>query len=468
MLYKKGWILIMFAAAILHIGFAYLCYGMLSDEECQIVREQHGEFAEKLCQTTLNADKAGDLQFAISALWLNNQVVEANERLREVYRQILDGTWLSVDELQNLETGEMTPQRAGCGTIKWKMRMFLRIYYLFHKESRFFPGRLEPDIEAKLRDLFWNYGAAKSTVECAQLEHIWWIQGSENHDMMDLSNAFLALQTLKDIPEYQEQRLPDGYTPVEHVTAWNAYYKLYCIERAKHGLFAEVVSPTYGKWFLPELVNIYDFSEDHILRENMKKLLHLTWADWAVEQLDGIRGGGRTRVYQGNYSRRGGHDSWRNMGLILLGHSDWLDAVHGQANYVLATTEYRLPDVIIDLALSEADRGEYAYISLRPAKLERPGNNQIAYPMDSDDPRMLRYSYCTPDYIMGSLWVDPNANYAAISTQNRWQGIVFPTHVNARIFPQCVGLRNGKTYAQHIAVQHQNVRVVQKCRRAKQ
>ncbi|MFC1716131.1 hypothetical protein ACFL6S_20840 [Candidatus Poribacteria bacterium] len=450
------------------IDFIPACWGKLSDAECELVRERHEAFAGKLCEQTLQADRAGELQFALSALWLNHRVDEGNEQLRKAYREILDGTWLGADDLKALGPGQMTPERAGCETVKWKMRMWLRVYYLFHEKSEFFPGRLVPDVQSDIRELLWNYGAAKSTVERSNLEHIWWIQGSENHDMMDLSNAFLALQAIKDVPEYQNRKLPDGHTPAEHVAAWNMYYKLYCDERAKHGLFAEVASPTYGKWFLPEIANMYDFAEDAKLQKKMEMLLHLTWADWSIDQLRGMRGGGRTRVYQGNYSRLGAQDSWRNMGLILLGRDDWLDAVHGQANYVLATTKYRLPDVIVDLALSEAERGEYIYISLRPAKLESVKDADITYPMDGNDPYMLRYSYCTPDYVTGSLWLDPAARYAAISTQNRWQGIIFPTHVNARVFPQCVGLRNGKTYAQHLAVQHQNVMLVQKNRKARQ
>ena len=30
----------------------------------------------------------------------------------------------------------------------------------------------------------------------------------------------------------------------------------------------------------------------------MDKLLHLIWANWAVGQVNGVRGGGRTRIYQ--------------------------------------------------------------------------------------------------------------------------------------------------------------------------
>jgi hypothetical protein len=77
---------------------------------------------------------------------------------------------------------------------------------------------------------------------------------------------------------------------------------------------------------------------------------------------------------------------------------------------------------------------------------------------------MLRYSYCTPDYILGSWMLDPRIDYAAINTQNRWQGATFATEPNSRVFPQCVGLRNGKTYNQHVAVQHLNVMIVQKNR----
>jgi hypothetical protein len=57
--------------------------------------------------------------------------------------------------------------------------------------------------------------------------------------------------------------------------------------------------------------------------------------------------------------------------------------------------------------------------------------------------------------------------YAAISGQNRWQGIVFATGPEARIFPQCVGRPDKKkpdlsvTEIQHVAVQHANVLIVQ-------
>jgi hypothetical protein len=316
---------------------------------------------------------------------------------------------------------------------------------------------------------------------------------------MDLGNAFLALQALADLPEYRDRPLPDERLPREHVAAWTAHFTRYCAERARNGLFIEVASPTYGKYLMPELVNLYDFANDATLRDHMERLLHLTWADWAIEQLDGVRGGGKARCYQGNYSRNGSADSWRWMGNILLGLDDWTEPgrfnhqIHGYA-YVLATSRYELPEIVRDLALSPDDRGEYAYVSRRPgrmtpcAALPPLGGHGCWYAMHGPDSQLLRYTWCTPDHIMGCFMVDPTlatnfqvdpekpdevaASYAAISSQNRWQGIIFDTDPGARIFPQCIGNvdknRPGvtTTYHQQVAVQHENVLIVQMNRAA--
>lgn len=424
----------------------------LTDAQCEAVRQKHAEYGQQLCERTLEDAQAGDLQFGLAGLWLNSKTDEANERLRQGLAKVI-------------KDDPMTPEVAT--RFKWAMRGWLRVYYLFHDQSAFFPGRLASDVQHRLEDMFWNYACAKSTLARARSDNIWFIQGSENHDMMDLSNAFLALQVVYKLPDLRDRKLPDGHTADEHRQAWSEYYGHYCDERAGGGLFVEI-SPTYGKYFLPELVNIWEFCEDPVLQKKMEMLLHLTWADWAVEALGGIRGGGKTRSYQGHYSQRGTSDSWSAMGRILTGQGDWFPTQHYEAQYVLATTKYRLPDVVIDIALNRHERGQYVYQSLRPAKLtEAPIDTRedaSGYWMDGQHPRMLRYSYCTPDYILGSWMLDPQTDYAAINTQNRWQGIIFATDKNARVFPQCVGLRNGKTYNQHVAVQHENVMIVQKNR----
>jgi len=259
-------------------------------------------------------------------------------------------------------------------------------------------------------------------------------------------------------------------------------------------LFIEVASPTYGKYLIPELVNMCDFAENPALRAKVKVLLHMTWTDWAIEQLDGVRGGGKARCYQGNYARNGASDSWRMMGNILLEQHEWADAgryahpIMG-FGFVLATSQYRLPRLVADLALNPGQRGEYVYVSRRPGRMTAPaalpdlGGHPCHYFMDSESPRLVRYTWCTPDHVMGSFLVDPRLTvlsqveaghaeeaeraYAAISGQNRWQGVVFATDPEARIFPQCVGRPDKKkphlsvTEIQHVAVQHENVLLVQ-------
>jgi len=440
--------------------------------------------AEVLCEAALDTDGMCDLNGAFAALWLNRDPARANQRLRAAYAGLLDGA--------QAMTPELADQKA-----KWQMRTWIRAYYLFSSDSAWFPGRLEAETQGALDALLWNYGIAKSSVARAGLEYVWFLQGSENHDMMDLANAFLALQALAGKAPYRDRPLPDGHTAADHVAAWTAYFTRYCEERVKHGLFVEAGSPTYGKYLIPELVNLYDFAEDAELRRKAEVLLHVTWADWAVEQLACVRGGAKARCYQGNYSRRGAADSWRLMGQLLLGQGDWANASHYTHpilgyGFILATSRYELPPVIAALARSPADRGEYAYISRRPGRmaalsaLPPLGGHRCWYAMDAADSRLVRYTWCTPGHVMGCFLVDPalgvaytvdpaapeaarNA-YAAISGQNRWQGVVFATGPDARIFPQCVGRPDEKkpglsaTDIQHVAVQHENVMLVQMSR----
>ena len=351
-----------------------------------------------------------------------------------------------------------------------------------------------------MEEMFWLYACDKSRFERAAPQYVWGIHGSENHEMMHYSNALLALQALKDLPSYRDRKLPDGRSPKEHYEAWNAYYKLYCVERAKHGLLIEVFAG-YGKYTMPELFNMYDLAEDPVLRERMGKLLDLIWADWAVGQVKGVRGGGRTRLYQGDPAKPEGEfgwgsgDMWRLMsGFLLDGGSCWNQKYHPSPiigfPWVLATTGYRLPDVIMDIALDVEGRGEYTYVARRVAKQHRMAAKDVPvkfspwYALDCEDPRMLGYDYCTPDYVMGSLLIDPTLpgvdshgylegkdleeGYPALTAQNRYHSIVFASDVNARVVPQCVGLGNGKTYGQQQAIQYKNVLLVQRHARAKQ
>lgn len=382
--------------------------------------------------------------YALAGLYTGKAVDEANKRLAS-----------ALDRYAGKD-GKMAVEEAT--KIKWVMRGWLRVYYLFYDKSKFYPGRLDPEVQSRMEEAFFLYGCGKSTVARANLKNTWIIQGSENHDMMDLSNAYLALQAVHKIDAYKGQKLPDGHTPAEHVKAWEAYYARYALERARNGLFVEI-SPTYGKWFIGEIVNMYEFAEHPLVRQRMEMLLHLVWADWSIDQLKGVRGGGKTRCYQGGYSQSGGGDSWDRLARDLMGMEGWFWNSHGGlSTLALGTSRYEPPDVVMDIALNKGDFKPFVYQSTRPAKAGK--SKRGFYNMDPKAGGMLRYSYCTPEFVMGSWMLNTRTNYAAINTQNRWQGVIFGTGVNARVFPQSVGLGNRKTYNQHVAVQHRNVMLV--------
>ena len=434
--------------------------GADDDSAFAAARKRRQAFRDEFMEVILadpkppKADVKSDAQapvYALAALYTGKDISGGNQRMRD-----------ALDRLAGADK-KMTPEEAG--KAKWHMRGMHRVYYLFYDKSDFFPGRLEPDVQAKMEELFFNYGCYKSTVKRADIANIWHIQGSENHDMMDLSNAYLALQAVQNLDAYKDKKLPDGHTPAEHVRAWEKYYAQYALERAKNGLFVEI-SPTYGKWFMGELVNMYDFAKDPLVKKRMEMLLHLTWADWSIDQLNGVRGGGKTRCYQGNYSQRGGGDSWDRMARVLFSMENWAwNSTGGLSTLALLTSRYELPDVIYDIAFKE-NFEPFVYQSIRPAKVLKSPRG--VYVMDPKGGGILRYSYCTPESIMGSWMLDTRANYAAINTQNRWQGVIFATRPDARVFPQSVGLGNGKTYSQHVAVQHRNVMLVANHPKAKQ
>lgn len=416
-------------------------------------RRQRRAFSDKLMETILAAgdgEGTSDVLYALAGLYTDKDQAGANDRLCKGWKQATG------------PEGKMTAE--GVAGVKWQMRTWLRIYYLFNDKSEFFPGRLEKDVQAMMEEMFFFYGCGKSKLTDADLKNIWAFPSSENHSMMDWSNAYLALQAVQNLEGYKKRKLPDGNVPSVHVKAWEAYYGLYPLTRAQNGLYLEM-SPIYGKWFFGELVNMYEFAESKRVREGMEKLLHLTWADWSIDQVNGVRGGGKTRAYQGLYSQKGDNDSWDSMGRMLTGMQGAYGAsAASQSHLILATSNYELPDIVLDLALNRDGVEPFVYKSTRPAKITADSKAGPGYGrwLDPKGGGVLRYTYWTPECVLGSWMLDTRIEVTAGAKQNRWQGIVFANHRSAQVFPQSVGEAQGgkTTFNQHIAVQHRNAMVV--------
>jgi hypothetical protein len=84
--------------------------------------------------------------------------------------------------------------------------------------------------------------------------------------------------------------------------------------------------------------------------------------------------------------------------------------------------------------------------------------------MRTDAGGILRYGYGTPDFIMGSLLTEarPENDWAAISSQNRWAGVIFRGEPDARIYPATVNRKGESIYNGHWGVQALGTLIAQK------
>lgn len=342
-------------------------------------------------------------------------------------------------------------------------QQFYHMYYAFGRKGTLAPGRLYPQTEKVLLEVLWERVASKSDIHLSR-QSTWWMIGSENHDIVTKVSALIAAQIFMHEPDFKDRIYPDygtgggnlywfhhmysegvemdgpqgrasvkdgkAYTAADHYAAWVNYFDEFFTERAKRGFFLEMASPGYMGVTLTYLAAIYDLCEDEALAAKAGKFLDAVWADWAVEQINGVRGGSKTRTA----------DSTR-----------WADSMHNFANfyfggkgspqgnsYTLLLSKYRLKPIHWHLALDREGLGEFAFASRRPGAEEgvwpRPLGAERTMLCDTDS-RFLRYSWVTPDYILGGQMDHPGAIHSHLSNQARWQGIIFKGEGGPRVFP---------------------------------
>ena len=111
----------------------------------------------------------------------------------------------------------------------------------------------------------WTYASKYSKV--AEAPDPWSIYDSENHDAQAESFYFLAAQIFKNTPGYSKRKYADHRTAAQQYKAWHDHWSNYFDERAKRGLFIEVGAPTYHGYTLGAILNIYNFADDPMLRQ---------------------------------------------------------------------------------------------------------------------------------------------------------------------------------------------------------
>ena len=334
--------------------------------------------------------------------------------------------------------------------------LLIRPYMLYNPTSSFFPSMLTATASDNLVALMWSYAHAFGKV--SEAPDSWKLFDSENHDAQAESFYFLAAQIFKHIPAYRNRKYADGSTVDQQYKAWHDHWSNYFDERAKRGLFVEVGAPTYHGYTLEAILNIYNFADDPVLREKAGMILDLDFADYAQQELRNVWGGGRSRSYP-DESYSGADDSMTFLGQILFGPT--APVAGNNHALVLATSGYNPPPVVLSLANGHAVLGSFADVT------RRPGNGPRSFDQNDDwqvDPSasIVNYSYCTPDYIMGTAELKPGDTHIAPSSQNRWQGIMFNSSPGDRVYPQAAPSNVSPTNDAFHSVQSKNVLITEK------
>lgn len=417
-------------------------------------------------------------------LWLGKELDQTNAELLEIFT-----------------TEDPVVQRKYRLKDHWCLainQQFYHMYYAFGAKGSVAPGRLYPKTEKALLELLWDRMEYKDDIHLAR-KSTWWMIGSENHDLVAKVSSLISSQIFMNEPEYRDRIYPDlgtgggnkywfhsmyargaedgpegranykdgkVYTAADHYEAWVDYFDEYFSERAKKGFFLEVASPGYMGVSLSYLMDVFDLCRDRSLSKKAEKFLDLVWADWAQDQLNGVRGGAKTRVGDG---------------------TRWVDAMYKFARFYFGgegsaethffaqlLSGYELKPILWHIALDRQGLGEFAYQSRKPGEEEnvwpRPLGAERTLLCDTES-RLLRYSWVTPDYILGCQMDHPGAVHSHLSNQARWQGITFKGENGPRVYPTDVvkdedgNYKISRTVGFCRAVQNENVMLVQQSRR---
>jgi hypothetical protein len=394
------------------------------------------------------------VDFAMRAMWLDEQNDEANAAVLDLSRYFIANPEVR-DDYDNFY---------------WCMDVVCRLVEFYGKAGALAPGRLHADVEDSVLEMMWLWASRHSRVAEAETEqsHTWALTSSENHHLQSWTTSWLFAKYLQADARYRERPYDDGKTAGAHHAAWTTYAKVYFQERAKKSLFVEIANGNYGLASLKGIYNVFDFADDPVLKQRAGYFLDLWWATWAEEQFDGVRGGGKARIYQGGGSL-GGWDQTAHLAWYYLNIGQGR-VPPGNADFTVLTSTYRLPLVVMDIALDVDGRGTYE-TKRYPLGRAMPGEppQTVPYHIVSDTNGIARYSYCTPRFIIGTTMFEPlpREDWVAISSQNRWQGVIFRGHPNARIVPQCRGVSRNRVYNAHWSVQSKGTLISQKLKTSK-
>lgn len=357
------------------------------------------------------------IAYAARCFYLNEDLDNANAAIRENAQHYIDNS----KDINDRDS------------FHWHGEQVMRLIEMYGPKGTAHAGRLTAETEALCLKPVWEYVKANSSLKEAEHEksRTWNIHGSENHHIMDFTVHWHFAKYAKDLPEYKDLEIKAGGTLAEHYQAWSEYFVAYARERARKSIGVEMMSDHYNSVWLKGIYNYRDFGEPEVSKA-AGMLLDLYWAYWAQEQIGGVSGGGKSRISFHEAIMPNPEYGTQALAWLYFGIGE-KPAVHGQ-DVNASLSDYHPPAVVADIALDVVGRGRYE-VRQQPQGLSTGKKNPNS--MGKGSGGILRYSYCDPAFIIGSPMTEarPTKDWLPISSQGRWQGVIFAHPREARIVP---------------------------------
>ncbi len=325
-----------------------------------------------------------------------------------------------------------------------------------------YPGRLEADVEVKLKAEAWeftsNFLDPEGPYQVGQSKYLqtkwnifpltWAHQwGTENQDIRYRPYVYLALAALRKDPAYAGKSV-GGKTVEEWFGLMRDCMNDYLKNRVLNGLWIEPGSH-YAHINFDVMIDLYELAPDPEVRQRAKMFLDLALIEDEQISVNGLRGGARSRT-----------------GPLAPDTSKFKNLVFGDDTLVAGPpvgpgfllSDYQAPAVAIALRNAKGAIKPYHIYNRVPGENAPPGPNFL------HNSHLISYAYRTTGYLMGTALRDPNLVYHPTSDQQRTSSLIFQSNEavfpNPKVIPHKSG--SGRPSTEQWSVQSDGTMIVQK------
>lgn len=339
----------------------------------------------------------------LAMLYLEKDIEEAN--------RILCSSYISDTDFDN-DTYELY----------WAMPALTTLYYMFGSDAPTEKQLLTLESEAVVVDKLYEFLRRESVGQIDADINPLRVPASENHNMIMKITTYLISEKLSRYDSYKNLILPDGDSIYEYGIKAEKYLNAYLSYMINNGVTVEG-GDTYVAVSLESMYNLYAFSLDAKLRAKAKTYLDLYWIKYASESIDLIKAGAKARCYT-DWAQSGKNRLYA-LAAVYFGGKVYKNEIPFITPLVV---NYYPPSAACEILEKKDSLAPYEYIErnigVGTHRVEVVANEEWpVYYYDSTD-TIARYSYVTPDYILGSFIRDHEKSYVMITSQNQYEGAV--------------------------------------------